>query len=325
MHARSHRPIALAAAMFALALMGCDGPKVPDRSWEAGGAVPSRMPAHAVHVAQREAWGCLLAQRVVSDLFREGAGQLNPVVLEPRTRAADPVANWDESVRLAFDGILAEGYLVTRLSFEPKSREHLENRENSDGREKPRFQLRRAVWEPGVGRPTIVLDVEGSGTLRVEVLYARKVEFVPTWFACPEGAIVDPYPLTFYPAYRPRGVDGAVRRIRLEGSQSVRIPIEKEMFDGLQRLARATGALEGILDELGEEEHRFVIVGERLTTDSLDEAAFRHPGLRLALKMDDGEEMRIGDPQGDPALRQRITIRRTDGTLRGAVIWMTVD
>jgi hypothetical protein len=304
------------AAILAGTLTGCaqvENVTSGSITEDAASGIP---PYRAFLIQTREGNGCLIGQTLQADLTKQFASaQGGEAVLQPSVPTED--ASQEPTVYLVFDAIEAPGYLIARVALEAAP-------------DRPRrYTLRKARLLQAEGSGTLILEGEGTGTLRVELLYAATPELAEGWFSCPETGTYDPFQLRFFPAYAPSGMDAATVRQPVDESKRHVVPISRAVVAALPRLAAATEILHAVLHEVGMEENRYILDGRKLSPEALRKIVGNQAAQNamVLIKPDRGEEFAVlaGEPNFDPTLRQKVAIRRADGSLLGAEVWVTAD
>jgi hypothetical protein len=212
----------------------------------------------------------------------------------------------------------AEGFLVARVSVE-----------SPDGRP-PRLALTQARLAEREGNPFLDIEGSGAGTLRVTYLYSRAPRLAKAWFTCPEAGDLEPYELTFLPAYEFGGLDASTGRMPIAAAARAHsFPIPPEVTKGIPRLDRAIRVQEALSKGLATEDGPYTFDRQKLTVQALRELASAAAGanatVHVAVKPDRGDEILAGEAHFDPTLRQKIALRDPDGGLTGAELWIAMD
>ncbi len=277
-------------------------------------------PTHAFLIASRNASGCLISQKLISDHSKTlAAGDSATAVIERKTAEEDLEVTHD--VYLAFPAAAMSklsGYLVAKVSVAPEKEGGI-----------AKFVLESAQLAEGGGKWTLNIEGSGTGAITVTLLYSTSPSLVKAWFSCPEAGDQQPYELSFIPAFAPEGVDDRTMSQSARDKSAFSYAISENVMSSLVIVDRAVTVLNAITKRFGTRESPYLLQATNLTSASLRSVANTAVGkgrrAQVTVIPDKGAPLLVGDENFDPALRQKIAIRSADGRITGAELRIRVD
>jgi hypothetical protein len=276
-------------------------------------------PSKALIVFTRSSWGCLGGQDVKEDVSKKVANDDDNYATIDEIKNPEDVFNRYE-LYLIFPAravTQVSGSFVVKLwcdNDEPKITGSLSTDWVS-------LHQKGKEW-------VMTTKVKGTGFLHVQMLYSRSPELRRGFFSCRGEGMREPYQLTFFNAYPFEGEFGGLPRQKLSPQwQTLDLTLNPIFLEE----AASVDTCQAFLDLL---DKRFAVSGSplvwelsKIETETIQTVAGQvlaggENRFQLVLKADDGSVTNVGSGNFVPHLRQKLALRRLDGKLVGAELWL---
>ncbi len=278
------------------------------------------LPEKALVVLTRESMGCINSQTLVQDASALVAHDDGKAVTIREIKNPEDVSNRNE-LYLLFSARQASqlpGFLILKLGCD------------SDQSAAASLSIDHVVLRRRDNEWGVVLKAKSDGFARAQMLYSRSPEFTTAWLTYPEAGVREPMQVTFYRAYPLEGELSGVPSQKLNGKwQTLEIAVNHFSFEQARFVDLCEQLLEGMDESFAPPEEHLIWPRENVQAEGLRSlirtiAGGQSPAQAI-LKLDDGSVIQTNGDNFVPHLRQKLVLRREDGKLMGAELWLRAD
>lgn len=283
-------------------------------------------PEKAFILFTEESWGCISNQQVKEDVTELVASEDEKFARVDEIKNPEDVANRDElylCFRAKEVGGLP-GYCILRLGVS-----------HEDPLVKGHLLVDQARLISGDNGYSVELKAKADGLFKADILYGKQPQLKVGFFSCPEAGLFEPQKVSFLKAYEIRGDlgIGIDSEVIDERWNNLNVTIDLLCLEE----ARFVDACEGLLDALDKEFSSFKDLiffwdKSRVTTKSIEDIASQmeqESGLKynvsIIIRYKEGIEEINRNGMFTPRLRQKISVKESNGHLNGGEIWIDAE
>jgi hypothetical protein len=170
--------------------------------------------------------------------------------------------------------------------------------------------------------------VKGDGFVRAQMLYSRRAEIRQGWFSCREAGGQPPHQVSFFNAYPLEGELAGLPKQKMTGKwQTLELAIDPLFLEGALTVGKCQLFLELMDRDFAVKEDSLIWEYEKVRTEAIRKliAKSGEEDFHVLIRADDRTKVLVGADNFVPHMRQKLALRKRDGTLVGAELWLRAN
>ena len=156
-------------------------------------------------------------------------------------------------------------------------------------------------------------------------MYSRKAEIREAWFSCPESGNYTPYPIKVFYSYPLDGKLSIISDTKMDLKwQNVNIKIEPLILQRAVAVDECQSLLEILDSKLRTRDGWLIWEYDKVKLDIIRQLAVSNgaESFDVYIEDDGGRRFLMGQENFVPHIRQKLVLKRSNGSLVGAELWL---